>query len=65
MELILRTIGCRSAERLKGRPIVNFTLRKYMSVEILKIHEVPPEIFSFLKVALASFEFETPARPST
>ena len=32
-----------------------------MRFEILKINEVAPEIFDFLKVALASFEFDTPA----
>ena len=59
LKLILRKIGSRSAKRLKGRPI-GVTLRTYMSAEILKIHEVAPELLGFSKVALADFEFDTP-----
>ena len=58
LELILRKIGSRSAKRLKGRRIY-VTFRKYVTVEILKIHK----IFGFSKVALTDFEFDTPVMP--
>ena len=60
-ELILRQhcIAACSAKRLKRR-LIYVTFRKSMSLGILKIHEVAPEIFDFSKVALADFEFDTP-----
>ena len=60
LELILKKIGFRSVKRLKGRPI-DVGFGKYMSIGILKTHEVAPENFGFSKVALRGFEFDTPA----
>ena len=59
-ELIVRKIGSCTTKRLKCR-LIDVTLIKSMRFAILKINEVAPEIFDFSKVALADFEFYTPA----
>ena len=59
-ELIPRNIGSCSAKRLKYR-VIDLTFSKPMRFKILNITKVAPEIFDFLKMALADFEFDTPA----
>ena len=59
-ELIQRKIGPCSVKLLKSS-LIDVSFRKPMRLQILKINEVAPEIFDFSKVALADFEFDTPA----